>query len=63
MKDKRYLLFAYDRYYPGGGLGDLVDSYNTIEEAVVAAKGDKSDYKEIYDRIEGVMIDIKLFVL
>ena len=29
---KRYLLFAYDIYYPGGGQGDVVGDYETIEE-------------------------------
>lgn len=30
---KRYLLFAGDTYYPAGGLGDLIDKFDTVEEA------------------------------
>jgi hypothetical protein len=31
---KRYMLFAYYRYYPAGGMNDFIDSYDTIEEAL-----------------------------
>jgi len=34
---KRFLLFAFDAYYPRGGWDDLVDSYETKEAAVDAA--------------------------
>lgn len=30
---KRYLLFAGDIYYPGGGWSDFVGSFETIEDA------------------------------
>lgn len=55
-KDKRYLLFEYYQYYPGGGIGDMTNSFETIEEAVEAAKNSKYDYQDIYDRIEGITI-------
>ena len=58
QKHKRYLLFAYDTYYPSGGLCDLVNSYDTVQEAVSEANKHASDYKEIYDRIEGIEIDL-----
>lgn len=29
---KRYLLFAGDDYYPGGGWDDFMGSFDTIEE-------------------------------
>jgi len=32
-KDKRYLLFGYNRYYPNGGIEDLVESFDTIKDA------------------------------
>lgn len=30
---KRYLLFAGRRYYPVGGWGDFIDSFDTEEDA------------------------------
>jgi aminoglycoside phosphotransferase (APT) family kinase protein len=35
---KRYILFAGEYYYPGGGWTDFVGSFATVEEAV-------ADYK------------------
>jgi hypothetical protein len=29
---KRYLLFAFDKYYPKGGWEDFIGSFDTIEE-------------------------------
>ena len=34
---KRYLLFAGDTYYPGGGWSDYKGSFDTIEEAKTSA--------------------------
>ncbi|WP_286803322.1 MULTISPECIES: hypothetical protein [Sphingobacterium] len=58
--DKRYLLFVYDKYYPSGGLCDLRESFDTIEEARDAAMKSEYDYKEIYDRLSGVEIDLQV---
>ena len=33
-----YILFGGDDYYPGGGLADYRGKYNTLDEAVTAAK-------------------------
>lgn len=56
--DKRYLVFRYELYYPGGGLGDMCCSFEKIEKAIDYI--DNSDYEchELYDRIEGVELDI-----
>jgi Zn ribbon nucleic-acid-binding protein len=35
---KKYILFSYDTYYPGGGMSDLFASYETLEEAQAEAK-------------------------
>lgn len=35
---KRFLLFAWYHYYPEGGCHDLIDSFDTLEEA--KAQGD-----------------------
>ena len=33
MEYKKYILFHYEDYYPAGGLEDIVDSFDTHEEA------------------------------
>lgn len=35
---KRFALFEFDTYYPGGGWCDYVDSFETVEEAVAYYK-------------------------
>ena len=30
---KRYWVFAYAHYYPGGGMGDFYNDYHSLEEA------------------------------
>lgn len=35
---KRYLVLAGYHYYPSGGWGDFVDSFETIDEAEAHAK-------------------------
>lgn len=47
---KRFLVFAFDVYYPSGGWHDFVSAHDTIEEAMQAvfATG-KIDYVEVVD--------------
>ena len=59
--DKRYLAFGFDQYYPGGGMGDMIDSFDTIPEAIECIKNDSSDYNDVYDRIKGVVVDCELY--
>ena len=33
MLHKRYYVFAYDRYYPSGGMEDIYARTDTLEEA------------------------------
>lgn len=33
---KRYILFAGDRYYARGGAHDIIDFFDTLEEALTA---------------------------
>lgn len=53
-KYKKYLVFAFEQYYPRGGFSDFKNSYDTIEEA--QAEGRKQikkyyqDYVQIIDR-------------
>jgi len=40
---KRFLVFFGSQYYPGGGMNDFMDDYDTLDEAI----------KEIEKRAEG----------
>lgn len=33
---KKYLLFASDRYYPSGGVDDLIGDFDSVDDAKVA---------------------------
>lgn len=48
----KYVVFAYDSYYPGGGMSDIVGSFDDIEsaKAVRWSHGDEYDYIEVVDR-------------
>lgn len=43
-----FLLFAYDIYYPSGGLRDLQGTFTTLEEAINEADKLTLDRKYIY---------------
>ncbi len=43
---KKYALFAGESYYPSGGWGDFVDSFDTVAEAE-AAIPENSDWYEV----------------
>lgn len=59
-KQKRFLVFGYDTYYPNGGMNDCINSFDTIEDAKKEIFSNlKFDYYEIFDRIEGVIIELK----
>jgi hypothetical protein len=47
---KRYLLFMYDDYYPGGGWHDFRGSFDTPEEAMAEALKTSSDNADLIDR-------------
>jgi len=54
MVIKRYLLFAFDEYYPNGGWNDLKGSFSTIEEAKeyiikLWKKGDRHQTYQVVD--------------
>jgi hypothetical protein len=46
---KRYLLFTYDQYYPGGGSSDVRGDYDTLEEAKESVSKGWADFKEVLD--------------
>jgi hypothetical protein len=53
---KRFFLFAFDTYYPRGGWDDFRDSYETKEEAVIAAANAKCDWWQVVDSEAGDIV-------
>lgn len=49
MKLKRYLVFSYPDYYPGGGWNDFEGSFDTLEEAEREVKKERGLYWDIVD--------------
>ena len=45
----RFLLFAYDQYYPMGGMDDCVFMSNDPDEVVRQWKLHIADYSHVYD--------------
>lgn len=56
-KLKRYLMFAGSEYYPAGGWGDFVDSYDTIDEAKAAMSPRHHDWYGLTDSETGEELD------
>ncbi len=58
---KRFVVFAHCNYYPVGGWGDHIGSYDTIEEAREAAryqrKDMRMDFTDIIDLLTGENLD------
>lgn len=50
---KRFVLFAGYDYYPSGGWGDFVESFDTAEEARAAQFANGCDWKQIIDLSTG----------
>lgn len=53
---KRYLLFAWDQYYPSGGMNDLKGEFDTEQEAkgyAINSSCAMYDHIELYDTQEG----------
>ncbi len=60
MKIKRYLLFTYDTYYPGGGWSDCAGSFDTLDEIREHLKNQdyKCDHEEVIDLETGKEIEL-----
>ncbi len=63
---ERYLVFAFDQYYPGGGVSDLRTSFKTRQECIdylkICAVGScrqKFDDAQIWDTKTGVIEEIE----
>lgn len=59
--NKRFLAFGHDQYYPNGGLCDMIGTFDTVEESIAFLKTSNREYKDLYDRIKGVSIDLELY--
>jgi len=46
---KKYLLFVYEKYYPLGGINDLIDSYDSIDEIDLSEIG-LDEFYQIVDK-------------
>lgn len=50
---KRYMLFSGDKYYPGGGMKDFIDSFDTIDECKFKiGLMSYNDWFQVYDIME-----------
>jgi hypothetical protein len=56
---KRYLLFCFDDYYPGGGTNDLQGSYDSVLACVAAVDG---QYANILDTHTGMVTDVPCYL-
>lgn len=50
---KRYLLFAGDTYYPGGGWTDFIGSFDSIDDAIAATGHVQHDWWHVVDATTG----------
>lgn len=46
---KKYLLFAYENYYPSGGLNDLKETSDSLEALLTNVSSYEDYYIHIYD--------------
>lgn len=52
----RYILFAFDGYYPGGGANDIYGTYEFLGTAIEHGYRVNYDMWHIYDVIEGEIV-------
>jgi hypothetical protein len=50
MKYKKYIVFAFDKYYPVGGLEDIADSFDKLKDAEAYVVTGSRHVSEIVDR-------------
>lgn len=53
---KRYLIFAYDSYYPGGGWNDYVGSEDTLVAVGKALARNTQDWWHVVDSTTGKIV-------
>lgn len=50
---KRYALFEYETFYPGGGMADFIGSTDDLDQALARNKARKLDWCQIIDMTTG----------
>lgn len=55
---KRYYAFAYDIFYPSGGLRDLRFTSDSFDECIDYLKKHKRDYHEIFDTKTKILYNV-----
>jgi len=53
---KRYLVFGFERYYPGGGMNDCIGSYDTTEQAKKVLGDTDCEEGNIFDTVRDEVI-------
>jgi hypothetical protein len=51
-----YFVFAYDAYYPGGGMADYMGTYPTLEVARLAAQAAPNEYADVATVRDGALV-------
>lgn len=54
---RRYLLFAGYRYYPQGGMDDLVQDFDTYDELEEYVEGMDEEWYNVLDMQSGTVIN------
>ena len=47
---EKYVVFQYSQYYPRGGLDDISEDFESLEDAIIFCTKNPRDYNEIVDR-------------
>lgn len=58
-EDKMYYAFAYDTYYPRGGVKDLIGFDENLDRCINIAINSEADHKEVWgaDEKEGLVLE------
>jgi hypothetical protein len=54
---KRFLVFSFSNYYPAGGSGEVLGSFDSVEEAAQAGRASGDDVWEILDMDKRQWVD------
>lgn len=54
---KRFLVFGFDSYYPGGGQSDVVGTFDSLDEARARTKRNDCDHFDILDLQKREFVD------
>jgi hypothetical protein len=60
---KRYLIFAYDRYYPSGGMDDFISDIDNLLLLEDILKDIEADLFHVYDTLENKYIIKETYIV